>query len=51
MDRELMFAHNGTVYNVPRHKNACGGTDSESIFFEMVDYMRDYMKMGRIHGL
>ena len=57
MGRELMFAHNGTVYDVRRnkpvtiHKNACGGTDSESIFFEMVDYMRDYMKAGRIHGL
>jgi len=57
MDRELIFAHNGTVYDhsrnkpVTRHKNACGGTDSESIFFEMVDYMRDYMKAGRIHGL
>ena len=51
MGRNLIFAHNGTVYGFQRHKNACGGTDSESIFKEMVDYMRDYMKEGRIHGL
>ena len=51
MGRNLIFAHNGTVYGFQRHKYACGGTDSESIFKEMVDYMRDYMKEGRIHGL
>jgi len=49
--RDWIFAHNGTVREFDPHPRAKGGTDSESIFNEIMDYMKEYLRRGKIHGI
>ena len=48
--RDWIFAHNGTVRRFDPHPRAKGGTDSESIFNEIMDYMKEHLSRVRRSG-
>jgi predicted glutamine amidotransferase len=48
--RDWMMAHNGEVAGAGGHPGAEGGTDSESIFHEIMDYMNEYQNSGTFRG-
>jgi len=50
--RDWTFAHNGQVFGkLKKHPAAEGGTDSENIFHQIMDYVDEYMRGDTIHGL
>jgi predicted glutamine amidotransferase len=50
-NRDWIFAHNGTIRNIPHHPHSVGQTDSEHVFHLILDEIEEYQKSGRIHGI
>lgn len=50
-EREWIFAHNGTIRNIPHHQASAGQTDSEQIFRLILDQIETYQRNGKIHGI
>jgi len=48
--RDWMMAHNGVVPVTSTHPNAEGATDSETIFHEIMDKVREYQNSGNFRG-
>ncbi len=49
--RDWIFAHNGTIKNIPQHTNSIGKTDSENVFNELMDDVVSYRDKSIFHGI
>lgn len=49
--RDWIFAHNGTIEQIPPHMLSCGTTDSERAFLRMIDDIEEYVHRSDFHGL
>ena len=50
LERDWIFAHNGTIRGFAEHPRSKGTTDSENIFNEILDSMKKYLSSGKIRG-
>jgi glutamine amidotransferase len=50
-NRDWIFAHNGTIRNIPHHTRSIGETDSEQVFHLLLDEVESYQRTGIIHGI
>lgn len=50
-NRDWVFAHNGDIKNIVRHKRAVGDTDSESAFLNIIDKIDEYTSSGDFKGI
>ncbi|MDH7593682.1 MAG: class II glutamine amidotransferase [Methanomicrobiales archaeon] len=49
--RDWIFAHNGTIDDIPPHTLSGGTTDSERAFLRMIDDIEAYVHRSDFHGL
>jgi glutamine amidotransferase len=51
LERDWVFAHNGSVPSIKKHPLSEGQTDSEQVFHEMLDVLEDYVAQPGFHGI
>jgi len=51
LNRDWVFAHNGTIDSITPHQLSSGTTDSEQAFHRIIDDIESYMDQSVFHGL